>query len=393
MDKYQPTAKYDLAETCAASISIDDLLALSEDKPKSITQLAHTSLKLVYGDIRGSDALRGNLASLYSARGRSVTKEDILITNGAIAANHLVFYSLLNAGDHVVCHYPTYEQLYQVPASFGAEVSLWKTDLGKKWQLDIEELKTLIKLNTKMIILNNPNNPSGAVITRSKLQEIVDIASERGIMVHVDEVYRPLFHSISPSDEDFPPSAINLGYDKVIVTGSLSKAYSLAGIRTGWVACRNNDIIEACAATRHYTTISVSRLDEGVAAEALSDRCIHALLARNIKLARTNLALLEAFIDEHRWSCSWVKPVAGTTAMVKFAKMGKPVDDEVFCEKLHKKTGVMFCPGSKCFGGGIDFKGHVRIGYVCETEVLKAGLAALRTFMEDDFEIIPVSKK
>ena len=393
MDKHETTAKYNIAETCAASISIDDLIGLSENKAKSLENLALTSPKLTYGAIRGTDGLRSNLAGLYSARAGGTTKDDILITPGAIAANHLVFYSLIHPGDHVICHYPTYEQLYQVPASFGAKVSLWKADPTKKWQLDVEELKSLIRPETKMIVINNPNNPTGAVISKSKLDEIVEIAAEKNIIIFSDEVYRPLFHSIGPMDDDFPPSALNLGYNNVIVTGSLSKAYSLAGIRTGWIACKNKDIMEACAATRHYTNIAVSSLDEAVAAEALSERCIHALLGRNIQLAKSNLDILESFIDEHRWACSWVKPVAGTTTFVKFLKMGKPVDDEVFCERLLEKTGVMFVPGSKCFGGSKDFKGYVRIGFVQEKEVLEKGLAALRTFMEDDFEGIPTATK
>lgn len=391
MDKYETTAKYNIAETCAASISIDDLIALSENKTKSSENLSLTSTKLVYGAIRGSDALRNNLAGLYSARAAGTTKDDILITPGAIAANHLIFYSLIQPGDHVICHYPTYEQLYRVPASFGAEVSLWKADPTKKWQLDIAELRSLIRPNTKMIVINNPNNPTGSIIPRTKLEEITEIAREKDITILSDEVYRPLFHSIGPGDDDFPPSALNAGYNKVIVTGSLSKAYSLAGIRTGWIACRNKEILEACAATRHYTNISVSRLDEAVAAEALSESCIHSLLARNIQLAKSNLAMLQSFIDDHRWSCSWVKPVAGTVTFVKFAKMGKPINDEIFCDQLQEKTGVMFVPGSKCFGGGQDFKGYVRIGFVQEKEVLEGGLAALRKFMEDHFADLPTN--
>ena len=392
MDDHETTAKYNIAETCAASISIEDLQNLSENKTQRFA--VPTSTKLTYGDIRGLDALRNNLASLYGAKAASpMSKENILITPGAIAANFLVFYSLIEAGDHVICHYPTYEQLYRVPESLGAEVSLWKADPSRKWQLDLEELKGMIKENTKMIVLNNPNNPTGVIIPKSSLETIVDLAREKEIFILSDEVYRPLFHTIGPMDDEFPPSTINMGYDKVIVTGSLSKAYSLAGIRTGWIACRNKDMIENCAEKRHYNTISVSILDQAVAAEALSDKCIHALLGRNIQLAKTNLALLEGFIEEHRWACSWVTPVAGTTTFVKFAKMGRPIDDVAFCTALQEKTGVLFVPGSKCFGRSQDFRGYIRIGFVQETTVLKEGLAALRTFMEDDFENVPTVKK
>lgn len=393
MDGYETTAKYNIAETCAASISIDDLIELSESKDQTKQALHFNNRKLLYGEIRGSQELRKNLASLYSARASGLTPDGILITNGAIVANFLTIYSLVGPGDHVICQYPTYEQLYQVPASLGADVSLWKMDPASKWKLDLEELKKMTKDNTKLLILNNPNNPTGAIIPKPQLEEIIEHAQEHKITILSDEVYRPIFHSISPVDDDFPPSAINMGYENVIVTGSFSKAYSLAGIRTGWIACKNQEIIDKIAETRHYTTISVSILDQTVAAEAVNDRCVHALLGRNIQLAKKNLEILSNFIDEHNWACSWVKPLAGTTCFVRFHKMGRPIDDATFCKTLQEKTGVMFVPGSKCFGDGKDFKGHVRIGFVCETEVLKEGLDKLRGFMEDDFAELPTVAK
>lgn len=153
MDKHETHAKYNLAETCVASISTHELLALSEDPS---AQLWDSSKKLDYGSIRGSDALRSNLARLYSARaGSTLPPDNVLITHGAIAANMDVFLALLRTGDHVVCHYPTYQQLYEVPASLGAEVSLWRAQEEKGWQLDIEELKALIKSNTKLIIIKS----------------------------------------------------------------------------------------------------------------------------------------------------------------------------------------------------------------------------------------------
>ena len=156
MDTHETTAKYNIAETCVASISLKDLQELSEDPSKEIVDLA---TKLTYGPIRGSDELRSNLARLYSSRApSSLPPENILITPGAIAANLTVFYGLIRKGDHVVCHYPTYQQLYEVPASLGAEVSLWRAREDSGWQLDIEELKSLIRPETKMIIIKCVRN-------------------------------------------------------------------------------------------------------------------------------------------------------------------------------------------------------------------------------------------
>jgi aspartate/methionine/tyrosine aminotransferase len=154
MDSYELTAKYNLAETCCASISIDELLALSEDKTATASQLLDSSKVQGYGEIRGSTELRNNLSRLYSSKvGTPLPAENILITPGAIAANHLALYALVGPGDHVICHYPTYQQLYSIPESLGAEVSLWRSKAENKWLPDLEELKALVKPNTKLIVI------------------------------------------------------------------------------------------------------------------------------------------------------------------------------------------------------------------------------------------------
>ncbi|KAF2691731.1 PLP-dependent transferase [Lentithecium fluviatile CBS 122367] len=386
MDEHENKCQYNIAETCAASISIDQLRELSEAKDKDIFQV---SKPLTYGAIRGSAALRTNLARLYSAKSASpLPPENILTTPGAIQANYLAAYALVGPGDHVICHFPTYQSLYEVPKQLGAEVDLWKAKPESDWIPSIDDLKSLVKPNTKLIVINNPNNPTGAILKKSFLQQIIDVASEHNITILSDEVYRPIFHSITPLDNEFPPSILSMGYKNVIVTGSMSKAYALAGIRVGWVATRNPDIVEKIAQARHYTTISVSQLDEQVAAFALDQNTVHSLLARNIQLAKTNLALLDKFVTKNDDACEWVKPLAGTTAFVKFHRDGKAVDSVDFCKKLLEKTGVLFVPGSECFGE--EFKGYVRIGFVNHTEGVKEGLEKVTQFVRrniDDVEL------
>ncbi|KAK4545496.1 hypothetical protein LTR36_002846 [Oleoguttula mirabilis] len=390
MDKYETTAKYNIAETCCASVSIEELASLCESKTNA-TSILDLSAVQHYGEIRGSTPLRANLSRLYSSKGGSpLAPDNVLITPGAIAANFIVFYALIKPGDHVVCHYPTYQQLYTVPATLGAEVDLWRSKAENKWLPDFDELKAMVKENTRLIVLNNPQNPTGQVLPKSLLLNIVEFAESKNITVLSDEVYRPLFHGISPVNVDFPPSTLSLGYKNTIVTGSMSKAYSLAGIRVGWIASRNSDIIEQCAVARDYTTISVSQLDQQVAAFALSPDVIHSLLGRNIQLAKANLELLERFIIKHDEYCSWTKPVAGTTAFVKFERDGKPIDAEAFCKALQDKTGVMLLPGNHGFGA--EFKGYVRIGYVNRTDIVKEGLEELRKFMRKEYDDLPLSE-
>lgn len=173
-----------------------------------------------------------------------------------------------------------------------------------------------------------------------------------------------------------------MDYDKTIATGSMSKAFALAGIPVGWIASRNKKIIEAIASARDYTTISVSQVDDQIASYALSETVVEPLLRRNIQLAKTNMALLEAFIEKHKDVCSWVKPKAGSTAFVRVAVRGKPIDDVSFCQDVIDRTKVFFVPGSKRFGHGQDFADYVRFGYVSDTNVLKEGLDALSVYIQ-----------
>lgn len=389
MDEYETKCKYNMAETCCHSLSINELVELSENKDIKPADLIDLSTPQTYGEICGTTALRENLSRLYSGKvGIPLTPQGILITPGAIAANHLVLYSLLSPGDHVICHYPTYQQLYSIPESLGAEVSFWKSDPSNHWLPDIKKLRTLVQENTKLLIINTPQNPTGQILPKSLLLKLIHFAESQNLTIMADEVYRPIFHGIAPMDSEFPPSLLSLGYKNVIVTGSLSKAYSLAGIRVGWIATRNSQLMERFASARDYTTISVSRLDQAVAAFALSPETIHALLGRNIQIAKTNVALLEKWIVKHDEFASWEKPVAGTVGFVKFEREGKRIDSQAFCKDVQEKTGVMLLPGDVGFGE--EFKGYVRFGFVCQTQVLKDGLEALRVYMRKEFDDVPL---
>lgn len=199
-----------------------------------------------------------------------------------------------------------------------------------------------------------------------------------------------MFHSLPATDGNPspspPPSIIELGYTKTISTSSMSKTYSLAGIRLGWIATPDAELVQRFMAARDYTTIAVSQLDDQVATFALSDDVLPNLLERNIQLAKTNLNILDKFVQEYQGKgiLRWVKPTAGTTAIIEIrdGASGKVVEDGEFCLKVFEETGVLIVPASKCFGGNEHFKGHVRIGYVCETEVLVGALEALRVYFK-----------
>ncbi|KAH8434476.1 uncharacterized protein LDX57_012121 [Aspergillus melleus] len=392
IEQLEDGCKYDLATTCASSISLDELEELSLHKATTSQNLSPRSLKLSYGPMRGSDSLRKNIAALY--RNPAVTRDSVLTTNGGIVANQVILQALLSRDDHVIVMYPTYEQLYQTPRMLGAEVTLWKLSPSEGgWELDLAFLRSSIKANTRMIVLNSPNNPTGAHLSAMMQREIVSIAEEHSLMVFCDEVFYPLFRPEKETPQ-MPQSFLDLGYSKAIVIGSLSKAYSLAGTRTGWIATTNRDMLEKCAAMRHYTTISVSQIDEAIAAEALAERCRLPLIARANHLATTNICALEKFVEEHHGVCSWKKPLAGTTAMLLFTRNGRPVDDKELCLHLLKKRGVLLCSASVCFSDGDsgDFRGYVRVGAAIDTAEMAGALQEMRNFMIEDFNAIPLAR-
>ncbi|KAL7761273.1 hypothetical protein ACKLNR_007808 [Fusarium oxysporum f. sp. zingiberi] len=381
MNEYETTSgALNVAETCAASVSIDDLVGMCKD-PKAQGPI-DTRLKLTYGPIPGSNALRERIAAQCSTEDTKLAAEDIVVTQGAIGANFLALYSLVGPNDHVVCVYPTYQQLYEVPRSIGAEVSLWKLKEEESFVPNVDGLINLIRKNTKMIIINNPNNPTGAPIHNSELGRIAQIAKEKGIILFSDEVYRPLFHGGASGQIDIPKPATSLGYERTITTGSMSKGYALAGIRVGWIASKDKCIISAIMAARDYTTISVSQIDDQVVRYALSPAVLPSLVDRNLTLARNNAKLVKEFIGRYKAVCSWVEPTAGTTAFVRFIKNGQPINDVDFCLDLLSKNNVLFVAGSKCFGKDEDFKGYIRMGYVCETHVLVEGLKRLGAYID-----------
>lgn len=359
MNKYEMSATYNIAETCVDSLTIEELISIDGTKPDDFFRSLYEK-KLTYGHIEGSPEFRTLVSQLYE----SIDPKQVLVMNGGIAANFLVFYSLVKPGDHVISVHPTYQQIYDVPKSFGATVDLLHLKPENGYLPDLDELRALVRENTKLICINNPNNPSGAIIERELLEKIVEIARSCGAYLLCDEVYRNLLQE----DDLIVPSVADL-YEKGISTSSMSKALSLAGLRLGWIAAPH-DVIEECVKHRDYTTISVGMLDDILAVHALKN--YDRILSRNRKIIKDNLAILDEWVAGET-AVTYVKPRAGTTAMLK---VDLPVSSADFCEGLLKQTGAFLTPGS-CF----DMEGYVRIGYACETEMLRQGLQKVSEYI------------
>lgn len=202
------------------------------------------------------------------------------------------------------------------------------------------------------------------------MEELVAFASERGIIIFSDEVFRPLFHDDS---QDIPPSIISFAeqYKNIIAVSSLSKAFSLPGIRVGWIISPNSDLVNEAINARDYTTISVSQVDQDIATYALDPMVRGKILNRSRSIARQNLASLETFIAQHSTQLSWVKPTGASAAFVRISDLetGAPIDDAPYCEKVLRDTGLLIVPGGKSFGteDDEDLKGYLRVGFVCST--------------------------
>lgn len=352
MDKYETQATYNLGETCVSPFSLNELLATTgTDKEQLLAKLCQT--RLTYGAITGSMDLKRQIAKLY----RDLTPGEIVTEHGAIGANSLVLTTLVEPGDEVIAVTPTYQQLQSIPAALGATVKLLPLKKENQFKPDPEELKAMVTDKTKLIVINNPDNPTGALMSTEELKQIVEIAKSVNAYVLCDEVYRHL-----NQDDGYAPSIIDL-YQKGISTSSMSKVFSLAGLRLGWIATHDSDLMVQILSHRDYTTISCSVLDEMVATVALQNK--GKIIKRNRQIIHDNLKILSQWIDSQP-HISWVKPQAGTTALLYY---DFDLPSTELCKQLIDEYQTLLVPGN-CFG----IEHSCRIGYAFESENLKRGL-------------------
>ena len=348
MNKYEADAEYDLTTTCISPLSVNDL-----PYEKTIFDK-----KLDYGDIEGSFRLKTAIKALYENQ----QVGNITVTHGAIGANQLVFLSLLERGDEVVSILPAYQQHYSIPEALGCSVKKYFLQEKNNWLPDLNELDELVTLKTKLICFTNPNNPTGAVIPDNMLKEIAEIANKKNVWILSDEVYRGLNfigNSYSRSIADIYPKGISIG--------SMSKTYSLPGLRLGWIASRE-DLIKEINHQRQYNTISVSALDDYFASIALENR--DKISARNFKIMNNGLSILKNWLTENP-GVKCILPSGGTTALLRY---GADISSKELCIKIQQETGVALLPGET-----MEMEGFVRIGFCADN--LKIALNKISKFL------------
>jgi aspartate/methionine/tyrosine aminotransferase len=325
--KWEFAAKYNMAGSDGENMTLAELLALAGPEDRA----AFESLSLGYTETFGAPALRAEIAQTYD----TVGPEHLLCFAGAEEGIYVAMKVLLNPGDHAIVITPNYQAAETVPLSI-CEVTGVPLAIDRDWDLDVDLLRAALRPNTKLISINFPNNPTGKIIPRAVFDAIVEICRSRGIWLFSDEVYRLI--------ERDPvlrlPQAVD-AYERGVSLNVMSKAYGLAGLRIGWLACKDRATLVRFERYKHFLSICNSAPSEVLARIALKAR--QKILDRNRKVIRGNLALLNEFFADYRHLFDWREPDGGCVAFIRYkgAEGG-----EEFTRRLVEESGVLFLPSS-----------------------------------------------
>ncbi len=362
LNVWEHEATWDIAQSTIDSLTMEEILALSGDAGARFYE-ALDGKKMNYGWIDGSAEFREEVAALY----RSVDPANVLQTNGGTGANLNAIMALVSPGDHVVAEYPTYQPLYDLPAALGAEVDRWVIREEDGWQPRIDELKALVRKDTKLICINNASNPLGTCISKDLLQEIVEVARSVDAWLLCDEVFFPI------EDVDDYVSVVDI-YDKGVATNSISKRFSVPAARVGWTVS-NKELADRMRVLRDYTMICAGVFNDALATLVLRNR--DAILERNLGIIQKNRAIVQEWIDKEP-RVSWVPPKG---VSVSYIRLDIPEDDEKFCLDLLHDEGVLLVPGSR-----FELPRGARLGFCASERVLRTGLDILSSYLARKFD-------
>lgn len=279
----------------------------------------------------GTPALRQAISTLYP----QLSSEHIAVFAGAQEATFCAMHTLLAPGDKVVALAPVFEPIIHAATEIGCELELVEMQPGRQWQLDLNGLETAVAAGCKLLVLNFPHNPTGALISRQTLLDIVTLCDKHGCWILSDEVFRGLEHL---PEQRLPPVADI--YPRAVSIGVLSKAFALPGIRIGWLACQQPEVLQGATQLRKHFSVWSSYLDEIVATHAIAQH--EAIWARNRQLLKTNLAVLEQFMAGAQTLFTYIRPQAGCCC---FPLLNPAVDAQDFARELVEKAHLLVLPG------------------------------------------------
>lgn len=341
LERYLAQHEFSTRHVACASdpetLSVGELLAL---EPGAQEQLL--ALRLGYTETQGHPALRQAIAAVDGAVGA----DDVVVFCGGGEPIFTFMHVALSAGDHAIVLTPTYQSLHEVARSVGAEISAWPLREAAGWQPDPDELQALVRPNTRALIVNTPNNPTGALLSHATFDHVVALARRHGLWLFADEVYRGV--------EQDPAARLPLAagvYERALSLGVMAKTYGLAGLRLGWLSCRDPALRDRLIRFKDYLTICNPAPSELLATIALKHG--ERLRERTRQIVAGNVRRFERTIATSRGRLQWVRPTAGTMG---FARVDGSAT--AFAQDVLARSGVLFAP-SPLFDAGDS---HVRVG-------------------------------
>jgi len=354
---WENQVKYNLSESGVHPLKLSELLNGDDEEFRNQS--------LGYVQTNGTIELRKTISTMYA----NADAEEVLVTNGSSEANFAALWFFLDRGAEVAVMLPNYMQIWGLVKTFRAKVKpFWLRESKDRWIPDIAGLRKSATKKTKLIALCNPNNPTGATITREEVDEICAIAKKTGAWILSDEVYH------GAELDGHPTPTFWDKYDKVIVTNGLSKAYGLPGLRMGWAVAKGG-MAGKLWAYHDYTTISPNALSDYLARKVLQPTVREKILGRTRKILSKNLPIVSSWVDRHRDCFSFVPPKAGAIAFLKY---NLKISSRKFTEQLVKDQSTLVVPGDH-FGMGR----YIRVGYGCYEESLTAGLNRIGDWVKD----------
>ncbi len=351
MSLFEQGVEYNLTESGVHPLRLVELLG---QDPAALEDLLTTELNYPY--VNGTPQLRQTIAGLYDG----ATIDEVLVTVGAAEANYIATRTLLEAGDEIVVMLPNYMQIWGIARNHGYRLKSFHLREDRDWAPDLAELAAAVSSATKLIAVCNPNNPTGRALTAAEMDGIVQQADRVGAWILADEVY-----SGAERVAEEPTPSFFGRYDRVVATGSMSKAYGLPGLRLGW-AVAPAEIISQIWTRHEYTTISATALANNLAALALSPERRPGIIARTRRYIRGGWPILQDWLASHPGVFSVRPPDA---AAIAFARYDLPINSTELAERLRTEKSVLVVPGDHF---GMDH--FLRLSFGLPQDILRAGL-------------------
>lgn len=349
-----PKVEFNLGSSTGPHWKLGELLELAGES--ALKEVLDT--EVVYSRTAGRPSLRQAIAEM-----QSVSEDKAIVLAGGQEALFIVFFQAAEPGANVIVPFPCFPPHRAVPESLGLEVRSYHLRTENSYNVDFDEVKRLADDRTKILLVNSPHNPTGATLSDTEVEMLHDIAKERGIQFVSDEVYHPIYHGRQTA------SAARLPYATVI--GDFSKAFSLSGLRLGWVVEPDSTRRRQYLNTREYVSISNTPMAEFFAEVAVRNRA--RVLARTRDEAHANLQHLDRLIAEHPDAIAWIRPRGGMTGFPRLVSGG---DARAFCQAC-LSSGLLLAPGD-CWG----VPEHFRIGFGVGLDWFPAAVERLGEFLK-----------